>query len=158
MTAYPSNHSLGTPAVRPPANLPQSTSEPIFEVVGGWVYLTMMFGRVTEAIGAGANLLNGIYDREVSGPLIIGTADKANIESLPVNSLAIMEAETTDTAWIVTQGHFNAWSTVLPDTFFGLGPGIYSINTTGSSTGKMSWHAWWNPLQDGAHLSIIEAP
>jgi len=159
MSSYPSITCLGNAAIRPPADLPQSTSEPIFEITGGWIYLVMMFGLVTETIGAGANELSAIFDPSGPGPnIVIGTTDLANIENAPVDTIVVKEADTTGSAWTVTQGHFNAWATAIPYGLFGLPPGTYSINCSGSSTGQMSWHAWWHPLDEGATLAMVDAP
>jgi len=159
MSSYPTINCLGNAAVRPPANLPQSTSEPIFEVTGGWIYLTMMFGIVTETIGAGANELSAIFDPSGPGPdIVIGTTPLANIENAPVDTMVMKAADTTTNAWLVYEGYFDAWATALPYALFGLPPGTYSINCSGSATGKMSWHAWWYPLDEGGNLAMIDAP
>lgn len=138
---------LGIRLYRPATTLPQTTSFPIFNIVGGNVLMTLIVGEITVVLGAVGNM--SLEENPTVGTLeticavVAAGAYAANdlmgIDGVPAN--AMLPAATGGIPGMTTQGVV-------------LRVGTLDWRLSGSSTGEMSWRVYYIPLETGAYMSV----
>lgn len=131
------------------ATVPQSTSQNIFTVAGGYVLVRALIGQVTVAIGAGTTPDLSVTHTPTTGTATVVASDVV-IASDEIGTLYYVEGD--GTALIpISSGYAQACAgqgLILP-------AGIISIATTESTVGATKWDLWYLPLDDGA--SVVSA-
>jgi len=135
---------LGTKVERATATLPQTTSAPIFNILGGRVAITEIIGEVTTILGAVGNM-------SLESTPAVGTV-------LPL--CAVLAAGTLEAGTLLgITGDFSvamnganagglegqSQSAILP-------VGTLDLRLSASSTGSVKWTLFYIPIDDGAYV------
>jgi hypothetical protein len=128
------------------ATVPQSTTQNIFTVATGAIWMTGLIGRVTVAIGAGTT-----PDLSVTHTPTVGTAtvlaSDVVIASDEIGTIYYVEGD--GTALIpISSGYGQACLTPV-----WLPPGVISIATTESTVGATQWDIYYFPAEEGASVA-----
>lgn len=139
--------TLGIHVSKSAATLPSSTTQDIFTVAGGRVWVRLLVGQVTTLVGSGTTPDLQVQIDPTTGTTVDVAADVV-IADDEVGTLYLVEGDGTALVPIssgyvpVTQG-------------FVLSPGIVQIVTSETTVGATKWDLWYWPLDDGA--SVVSA-
>lgn len=138
---------LGIRLARPTATLPQTASEPIFNIVGGNVKMTLIIGHITTVLGAVGNM--SLEDTPTVGTVEVLCAvvaagtyaqdDLLGITGIPAD--AMVPAATGGIPGMTTRG--------VP-----LRVGTLNLRLSASSTGEIQWTVFYIPLEVGSYMSV----
>ena len=129
---------------RAAANLPQSTSADLFDVVGGRVKAYIV-GEVTTVIETKENLTNLEFEpvdgarNDLCDQLDI-TADVVGTQYVMTGTAADAMVDTGTTCWHLKR----SWMV--------LDAGTVELHCAASSTGKTRWLCWYVPIDAGAYV------
>lgn len=137
-------HQWGIHVAKTAATVPQSTTQDIFTVSGGYVLVRALVGQVTTEIGAGTTPDLQVQHDPTTGTTI-DVATDVQIGSDEVGTLYYVEGDGTALVPI-SSGYAQA----AAGQGFILPPGVIQIATTESTTGATKWDIWYLPLEDGA--------
>jgi hypothetical protein len=134
---------MGLATERATANLPQTTTLPIFRILGGRVSAFLILGEVTTVIQAQAN------NTKLTAVPTVGSAVDicavVDINALEVGgklfaaNVAAAALQKTNTG-----AAFGAYG------FTTLAVGTLNLNCAASSTGQVKWTLFWVPMDSGA--------
>jgi len=138
---------LGHRLVRPTATLPQTTSAPIFNIVGGKVLMTLIIGRITTVLGAVGNM--SLEENPTVGTLeticavlAVGTYAQDDLIGITgVPAAAMVPAASGGIPGMTTAGVV-------------LRVGTLDLRLSASSTGSIEWTVFYIPLESGAYMSV----
>lgn len=139
--------SLGIHVAKAAATLPATTTQNIFTIAGGRVWVVALIGEITTIIQAQACTV-----KVTSVPTVGSAVDVAS--ALDVNAFeagAILVVEGDGTALIGTSAGagfapaLNALPFVLPT-------GTIRIQTSATNTGATKWDLFYFPIDDGANV------
>lgn len=146
---------LGTPVYRAARLIPQTATQNLFQIQGGNVLMTMIYGIVTVLIGNVVNTLQLQADPTAGAPVVldagtynpqaiavgtivscVGAPGSALVGGLSVlGGMAAGAAATSQCqGWIIPIGTIDL------------------ITTANSVTGQMRWAMWYIPLDRGANV------
>jgi len=141
---------LGIHVQKASATLPQGTTQDLFVVAGGRVFVMLLFGEVTVILGATANDLAIWSDPTVGTTYIIASATEGNAQE--AGSLLVVEGDGTA---LMETGLAGA-GPIISGTGKWICPvGKIQLKAVGSTTGETKWDLWYLPLDDGA--SVVSA-
>lgn len=155
---------LGTPVYRAAQLIPQTATEPAFQIAGGNVLLTMIYGIVTPdpvtgvGIGNVANTLQLDTD-PVSGAAVVLSTAGYNPQAAPVGTIVACSGDPAVAlyAGLAVRGGMTSGAAVT-----GLAQGwiipigvIDIITTANSVSGFMRWAMWYIPLDWGATVRPV---
>jgi len=129
------------------ATVPQSTSQDIFTVSGGYVLVRALVGQVTTEIGAGTTPDLQVQHDPTTGTTIDIATDVV-IASDEVGTLYYVEGDGTALVPI-SSGYAQA----AAGQGFILPAGTIQIVTSESTAGATKWDIWYLPLEDGAAVA-----
>jgi hypothetical protein len=124
---------------RAAANLPQSTTETLFEVSGGNVLILGIIGTITTGLELLANtatvaigdvtVLSGTFEDVAAGDLASGTPTAITTDETvsPPTKLPLISAAGT----------------------------VVSLQCSASITGQVRWTLWYRPLDPGAVVAAV---
>lgn len=140
-------YSLGIQVSKAAATLPASTTQNIFTIAGGRVWIVALVGEVTTAIQ------NQACNLKVTSVPTTGTAVDvaANLAVANFEAGAILVCEGDGTALIgtATGAGFAPALNALP---FIIPIGTLRIETSATNTGATKWDLFYFPLDDGAFV------
>jgi len=129
------------------ATVPQSTTQDIFTVTGGYVLVRALVGQVTVAIGAGTTPDLQVQHAPTTGTTIDVAADVV-VASDEIGTLYYVEGDGTALVPI-SSGYAQA----AAGQGFILPAGTIQIATSESTVGATRWDIWYLPLDDGAYVA-----
>ena len=140
--------NLGFRVSKASATVPASTTQDLFVIAGGLVYVTLLIGEVTTVIETQACNLSVVHDATAGGDTTL--ASDLNISADAVGQLYFVEGD--GTALIGASGGalrgLVAGGMVLSE-------GEIHILTSATNTGATKWDLWYFPLDEGA--SVVSA-
>ena len=134
--------TLGIHVSKAAATLPSSTTQDIFTVAGGRVWVRLLVGQVTTLVGSGTTPDLQVQIDPTTGTTVDIATDVV-IADDEVGTLYVVEGDGTALIPIssgyvpVTQG-------------FVLSPGTVQIVTSETTAGATKWDLWYVPLDEGA--------
>ena len=134
---------FGRRVSRASANLPQSTAEAVFNVVGGRVLIRLLSAEITEVIETKTNNMKVKANATVSG--IEDLCTTRNISGDPVGNIYSLTGPASDT--------LNAKAAPIENPTL-IVPGTIEVDCSASSTGKLKWDIWYIPLDAGARITV----
>ena len=135
--------SLGIQVAKAAAVLPATTTQNIFTIAGGRVWVTALVGEVTTICSATATNL-----KATSVPTTGTAADiAANLAVANLEAGTILVVEGDATAMIGVSAGFAPALNALP---FIVPIGTIRIETSATNTGATKWDLWYVPMDDGA--------
>jgi len=134
---------------RAAANLPQSTTETIFEVNGGYVEVIAIIGQIGTVIQAQANATKLQFDAGGGGQDLCATLD---INADAADSLYTFTGTTSDP---MVNSATGILSKQEPWILFGDTAGATEIilNCAASNTGTIRWKIYYRPIDAGATIT-----
>jgi hypothetical protein len=139
--------AMGFRASKATATVPQSTTQDIFVVSGGFVLVKLLYGVVTVEIGAGTTPDLQVQHDPTTGTTIDLATDVV-IASDEVGTIYYVEGD--GTALIpISSGYGQA---AAGGGFF-LPVGTIQIATTESTAGSTRWEIFYFPLDEGASIA-----
>ena len=138
---------LGAKLDRPTANIPQNGQYALFNITGGKVLMTLIVGEVTVDIGSTVSL------KLIATPTV-GTATDlcaaVDMASCVKGDLLGITGTPGDNMLVANKSAIQAMLTggVI------LTPGVLDLDTTASTTGKVTWLITYIPLDDGAEMTV----
>jgi hypothetical protein len=140
--------AYGFHVARATATLPQTATGHLFQVTGGRVLITLLFGEVTTII-QNSDPVAKITSTPTTGSAV-DIASTVNLTSLEVGGLIICEGDTS--ALIAVNGGggapVNLTSWICP-------VGYIDLITGASRTGSVKWDLWYLPLDEGAAVAAV---
>lgn len=142
---------------RPALVLPQSTTQQLFQVIGGRVLVHALIGEVTTVLTATdpvAKISAQKLDAAMAATVgtAVDVASTVDISSLEVGGLVFVEgdgtAEVKSNAGAAFMGT-NTGKWVAPN------GQIYLTTGANNTTGAMKWDIWYQPLDEGAYVKAI---
>ncbi len=136
---------LGLRVDRALATLPQTTTQSIFNVVGGRVQMTGILGTVTTLLGTPGNL-------SLEANPTVGTASVlCAVVASSTNEVGTLISITglVGTAMLCD----DAGGVAMQGNPIAVDVGVIDFRTSGSSTGAIQWSIWYIPLEDGAYVT-----
>jgi hypothetical protein len=136
---------LGMRVDRAADDVPHTTAEAIFNIVGGRVLMTGILGEVTIQLGAVGNLsLEANPTTGTTAALNVATASAAN----EVGTLLSISGTIGDNMLIVDAGgtRLGPAPVVLP-------VGSLDFRASATADGSVKWSIWFLPLDDGAYVT-----
>lgn len=135
--------NYGPTIVRAAAVLPASTTTTYFNIVGGQVIITSIFGVVTTVCsGTATNLTINLVNTAGAATVAIGTATA--VTSLAVGTILALPTiggAITTLAYGTQNNEFTA------------GPGQIQMVTSATNTGATKWYCNYVSLDSGAYVS-----
>lgn len=138
---------LGIRLARDTDTLPQTGVEPIFNIVGGNVKMTLIIGHITVVLGAVGNM--SLEDNPTVGTMEVLCAvvaagtyaqdDLLGITGIPAD--AMVPVATGGIPGITTRG--------IP-----LRVGTLDLRLSASSTGSIQWTVFYIPLEPNARMTV----
>ena len=141
---------LGLHSQKASATVPQGTTQNIFTVVGGRVFVTLLLGEVTTILGATANNISVNAHPTTGTTYIIASA----IEGNALEAGALMVVEGDGTALMIT-GKAGAGAIISGTGRWICPVGTIEFECVASTTGATKWDIWYFPLDEGA--SVVSA-
>jgi hypothetical protein len=154
ITAPGVGSAINTPAIL----LPQTTTKNIFTLTGGSVYVSMIYGHCTVAVGAVANATKLQVVPAVAGLEPVTAVDicaTADVNALAAGTLYIPITSFATAASISVTSGVGPIAAATLFTGFIWKPGVIRINCAGSDggVGFIAWHMLYVPLSVGTVLS-----
>lgn len=138
----------GFHVARGTASLPQTATGHLFQVTGGRVLITLLFGEVTTII-QNSDPVAKITSTPTTGTAV-DVASTVDLSSLEVGGLVICEGDTT--ALIKVNGGGGGPANAMP----WIAPiGYIDLITGASKTGAIKWDLWYLPLDEGAAVAAV---
>lgn len=139
---------LGFRASKASATVPQGTTQNIFAVSGGNVFVTLLYGVVTTILGATANNISVNSNPTATGTTyIIASAIEGN--ALEANSFMVVEGD--GTALMIT-GKAGAGPIISGTGGWICPTGDITFECVASTTGATRWEIFYFPLDEGAQV------
>jgi hypothetical protein len=138
----------GFHVARSTAALPQSTTGHLFQVTGGRVLITLLFGEVTTAI-QNSDPVAKVTSTPTTGSAV-DIASTVDLSSHEIGGLIIAEGDTTALIKVNAGGGgpANAMPWICPI-------GYVDLITSASKTGNVKWDLWYLPLDEGAAVAAV---
>ncbi len=138
---------LGLAVERAAANLPQTTSSPIFTISGARIFVVALIGQVSTAVQALANLTK-LTAVPTSGTAVDICA-ASDINGLQVGGKLVPAMTAFATVLSVTQAG------PAPYTYGGaiVDVGTINLNCAASATGQVRWTLFYVPVDPGATVA-----
>lgn len=149
---------------RPAAVLPQTTTEQLFQVVGGRVWVRFLIATATviltatdPALSLNSTALNAAMDTAVGTTIVISTT--VNLASLEVGGMAYSEGDGTALVKYTAGGitAFNGAMATTSGGFMAPNGEIYATTGGSNTTGQVKWDLWYTPLDSGAYVKAMNA-
>jgi hypothetical protein len=140
--------TLGIQVSKAAAVLPATTTQDIFTVVGGRVFVTCLVGEVTTVCSGTATNLKMTSTPSVGSAVDI--AANLAIASFEAGAILVVEGDGTAIIGTATGAGFAPALNALP---FILPAGTINIETSATNTGAMKWDLFYFPLDDGAYVT-----
>lgn len=143
---------------RPAAVLPQSTTEMLFRVFGGKVWIHGLVGTATVILTATDPGLSINSTALSAAGVAVGTtlviATTVSLASLEVGGMAQVEGDGTAIVKYAAGGILAFNGAVATTTGGWLAPQgeIYCTTTGSNTTGQVKWDLWYQPLEEGAYV------
>lgn len=158
LTAPGVGQAIATPAII----LPQSTTKTIFTIVGASIYVNMIYGHCTVAVGAVANAtkLQVVPTAQGLAPTTaVDICATADVNALAAGTLYIPITSFATAASITVTSGVGPVAAATLFTGFIMEPGVIRINTAGSdgSVGLIAWHMVYTPLNTTQNLVVTAA-
>ena len=138
--------SAGFHITKATETVPQSSTQNIFTVTGGYCLVKALVGQVTTAIGAGSS-----PDLKVTAAPTVGTAtDVATdvvVASDEIGTLYYVEGDGTA---LIPIG--SGYAQACAGQGFIVTTGVLRIATSESTVGATRWDLWYFPLDEGAAI------
>lgn len=140
---------------RPALALPQSTTEQLFRVKGGRVWVHLLLGEVTTVIQNSDPVAKISSKKLDATSTAVGSAvdiaPTVALTSLEVGGLIFMEGD--NTALLLTNAGGggvanNNYRMIIPQ-------GEIYLTTGASKTGAIKWDIWYQPLDEGAFVEAV---
>lgn len=139
---------LGFRASKAAATLPATTTQNIFTISGGRVWVTCLVGEVTTVIQNQANNLK-VTSVPTTGSAV-DVASNLNVANFEAGALLVVEGDGTALIGAAAgAGHapaLNALPFILPI-------GTIRIETSATNTGATKWDLFYLPIDDGASVA-----
>jgi hypothetical protein len=147
--------AIQTPAIL----LPQTANKTIFTVAGGSVYVSMIYGHCTVAVGAVANATKLQVVPTAAGLEPVTAVDicaTAELNALAAGTLYIPVTSFATAASITVTSGVGPIAAATLFTGFIMKPGVIRINCAGSdgSVGMIAWHMVYVPVSSETAKSI----
>lgn len=141
--------NYGPTVVRAAAALPQSTTQAIFNIVGGNVIITSLFAQITTAVQAQATTfkLNALNTAS-TGNTDLTLATGSDLTGAAVGTIIAIPTVTIGSPAAVTIANAG-----VQNNEFVLGAGSLRAITTASSTGAWKWYCNYVSLDPGAYVA-----
>lgn len=150
--SFPTTFGLGHHVSRAADTLPQTTTEHLFQVTGGRVLITLLFGEVTTII-QNSDPVAKLTSTPTTGTAF-DIASTVDIKSCEVGSL--ITAEGDGTALILASTTASAGAGLLNNLTAWICPiGYIDLITGASKTGGIKWDLWYFPLDEGASVAAV---
>jgi len=137
---------LGIRVDRDTNTLPQTTAEPIFNIVGGRVAMTAILGTVTTLLGAVGNMSLESDPTTGTAAALCATVAAGTFEEGTLLSIDGTKA----TAMLGV----DAGGSAMQSKPVALSVGAVDLRLSGSSTGSIQWSMWYVPLEVGAYVTV----
>ena len=142
---------------RPALALPASTTEQLFRVYGGRVFVRLLVGEVTTVIEGTDPVLKVSVSSLTDAGVLQGTAyDIASTLDISSDEVGTMYGVEGDGTAITSGGQVSA-SLEAFGTGFVMKQGQIYITTGATKTGAIKWDLWYQPLDAGAYVRAITA-
>ena len=138
-------------------NLPQTTTEQLFRVYGGLIWVRALIGEVTTIIQSSDPVIKITAGRLDDAGALVGTvydiASTLNISSDEVGSIYTVEGDGTAiiSPQLAGAGYMgaaaNGW--IMPQ-------GEIYLTTGASKTGALKWDLFYQPLYAGAYAVAVD--
>lgn len=126
--------------------LPQTTQSPLFNITGGRVWITAIYGEVTVAIQNQANNTQLVFNHATASDVDL-CAD-LNI----ANDVVGLNYYITGTFADAMLDGFALPATGLPHPLM-LSEGTIDLDCAASNTGEIAWTVFYLPIDDGAAVT-----
>lgn len=139
---------------RATANLPQTTSAPLFTVSGGRVYLVGLLGEVTTVVQNQANQTKLVFNSAgaAANRDLCLTADLGNAAAETLLHLDPQAVGTGTSAGLKIVTGYAAAVFFAP---LALPPGDIELSCAASNTGQVKWTALYLPFDPGAKVEAV---
>ena len=142
---------------RPGLTLPATTTEQLFRVYGGRVFVRFLIGEVTTVIEGTDPVLKVSVSSLTDASALQGTAyDIASTLDISSDEVGTMYAVEGDGTAIISGNQVSGSIEA-----FGMGfimkQGQIYLTTGASKTGAIKWDMWYLPLDAGAYVRAITA-
>ena len=135
-----------------PADLPQTAAEATFNVNNGEVLVHLMYGRVTTLIQT--QTCNTKVTLNPTAGTSGDVASNLDITADEVGTIYIVEGDGTA---LVGATAGTTWGAAgLPHPFI-VNVGTIDIETSATSTGRIKWHVFYEPLVEGATVTKVSS-
>jgi|ERR1700745_332725 len=136
--------NYGNSAFRAASTLPQTATTTYFNVVGGQVLITSIFGVITTATGATATNLT------------INATNTAGATTVAIGAQTAVTSKAAGTILAIPTigGTLTALAYGVQNNEFVLGPGAIQFVTDASDTGAWKWYVNYIGLDSGAYVSV----
>ena len=141
-------YSLGIHVQKTSATLPATTTQNIFTIAGGRVWVTALIGEVSTVFGATATNLK-CTSVPTTGTAV-DIASNLAVANFEAGALLIVEGDGTALIGTATGAGFAPALNALP---FVLPIGTIKIETSATNTGATKWDLFYFPLDDGASVA-----
>ena len=139
-------------AVCHPADLPATVAEATFNVNNGEVLVHLMYGRVTTLIQT--QTCNTKVTLNPTAGTSGDVASNLDITADEVGTIYIVEGDGTA---LVGATAGTTWGAAgLPHPFI-VNVGTIDIETSATSTGRIKWHVFYEPLVEGATVTKVSS-
>lgn len=147
---------------RPALVLPQSTTEQLFLVRNGRVWVRGLIGTATVVLTAtdpqlsvNSSALNAAMDTIVGTTIVM--ASTVSLASLEVGGMAMVEGDGTAVVKYTAGGitAFNGAMATTSGGFMAPRGEIYITTAANNTTGQMTWDLWYQPLDQGAYVEAV---
>ena len=144
-----------THVARPALALPQTTTQQIFRVYGGRVWVRLLIGEVTTVIQSTDPVLKVSSERVTDAGVLVGTvydiASTLDMSSDEVGTIYTVEGDGTAiiSPQLAGAGYFGAVAGFIQP------QGTIYITTGASKTGAIKWDLWYQPLDEGAYAVAV---
>ena len=139
--------ALGTVVTKSAATLPAGTTQNIFTVAGGRVWITLLTGEVTTVCSATATNLSVVHVTTVGGDVTL--ASTVAIASDEEGTIYGVEGDAT----ALVKFESGAFQRGASGGGIVLAEGTMNITTSATNTGATSWEMWYIPLDTGATVA-----
>lgn len=139
--------SLGIQVSKAAATLPGTTTQNIFTVAGGRVWIVALVGEVTTVIQTQACNLK-VTSVPTTGSAV-DIASNLNISAFEAGAILVVEGDGTALIGTSAGAGFAPALNALP---FIIPIGTLRIETSATNTGATKWDLFYFPLDDGAYV------